>query len=241
MFHQTDIRTLLPGMTPFPADVFSQEQPWLAEHLLPLIGIDLGILRPELAGTVATMLCPIEPYEGCIGEDTEAHHNAFTGTNWIAFELTTDNRMRFLGNAGYFIGDQGQDSDAVAHIAEMRDSHAKAHAYFQTHGSLASYMRYADGEPGEQAYLDRLGGQISGGNWTETAEIPPAFEIALDPAMYDRDRPDDAENVRITRDGKPFFAVAEVAGYNWCAAGADAIVMLYEPDSRTVLFSYDWS
>lgn len=47
MFHQTDIRTLLPGMTPFPADVFSQEQPWLAQHLLPLIGIDLGILRPE--------------------------------------------------------------------------------------------------------------------------------------------------------------------------------------------------
>lgn len=241
MYQQTEVRTLLPGMQPFPGDVFVDDQPWLAAHLLPLLRIDLGVLRPELAGTAATMLCPIEPYEGCIGDETTEHHNAFTGSNWIAFALTADNRMRFLGTPGYFLGNQVQDADALEHIAEMRDSHAKAHAYFQANGRLASYSRYGDGQPGEQAYLDTLGGQISGGNWTETAAIPAAFEIALGPSMYDRDRPEDAENVHITRDGRPFFAVAEVAGYNWCAAGADAIVMLYEPHSRTVLFSYDWT
>ncbi len=237
MFHQTEIRTLLPGMTPFPADVFSQEQPWLASHLLPLISIDLGVLRPDLAGTVATMLCPIEPDEGCIGEDTAAHHNDFTGTNWIAFELTDDNRMRFLGEEGYFLGDQV----ANTHITEMVESYAKAHDYFQSHGRLASYSRYGDGTPGEQDYLDVLGGQISTGNWVETAPIPAAFALTFTAAAYDRHAPEDAERVIISRDGNPFFAVAEVAGYNWCATGPDAIVMLFEPHSRTVLFSFDWS
>lgn len=237
MFHQTDIRSLRPGLTPFPTDVFTADQPWLGRHLLPLISIDLGVLRPALTGTIATMLCPIEPDEGCIGEETAAHHTEFTGTNWVAFELTADNRMRFLGEEGYFLGDQVADK----HVTEMTESYAKAHAYFQSHGRLASYSRYGDGSAGEQAYLDVLGGQVSNGNWVETAPIPAAFALTFTAAAYDRHAPEDAERVIISRDGNPFFSVAEVAGYNWCAAGPDAIVMLYEPHSRTVLFSFDWS
>lgn len=241
MIHEAELRNLLPGMVPFPTDVFPADQAWLNQHMLPLLEIDLGVLRPELAGQVATMLCPIEPYEGCIGDNTCAHHNEFTGSNWTAFKLTASNKMRFLGNEGYFQGDAGEDEGARAHITEMRDSYAKARAYFQQYGRLASYSRYGDGEPREQAWLDTLGGAISCGNWTETTEIPEAFEISILPPMYDRDRTPDMEDVTITRDGNKFFAVAEVAGYNWCAAGADAIVMLYEPESRTVLFSYDWT
>ncbi|OBU69746.1 enolase [Stenotrophomonas maltophilia] len=241
MIHQTGLRDLLPGMVAFPTDVFPDDQAWLEQHLLPLLKIDLGVLRPELAGQLATMLCPIEPYEGCIGEATEEHHNDFTGTNWIAFELTAGNRMRFLGNQGYFIGDPALDEDAKAHIAQMRESYARARDYHAAHGRLACYSRYGKGEASERDYLDSLGGQISCGNWVETAEIPAAFALEFTDAANDRHAPDDAERVVITRDGNTFFAVAEVAGYNWCATGADAIVMLYEPESRTVLFSYDWS
>jgi len=241
MIHRTELRDLLPGMVPFPTDVFPADQAWLGQHLLPLLKIDLGVLRPELAGQVATMLCPIEPYEGCIGDNTEAHHNEFTGSNWIAFELSTDNQMRFLGNEGYFIGDPGNDKHAQEHIAQMRDSYAKARDYHAAHGRLACYSRFGKGEPSERDYLDTLGGQISTGNWVETSPIPAAFALEFTPAAYDRHAPDEAERVLISRDGHRFFAVADVAGYNWCATGADAIVMLYEPVSRTVLFSYDWS
>lgn len=132
MIHHTELRDLLPGMVPFPTDVFPADQAWLGQHLLPLLKIDLGLLRPELAGQVATMLCPIEPYDGCIGETTEEHHNAFTGTNWIAFELTAGNEMRFLGNEGYFIGDAVDDKYAREHIAQMRESYAKARDYHAT-------------------------------------------------------------------------------------------------------------
>ncbi|WP_414486371.1 enolase [Stenotrophomonas maltophilia] len=241
MIHQTELSDLLPGMVPFPTDVFPADQAWLAQHLLPLLKIDLGVLRPELAGQVATMLCPIEPYDGCIGETTEEHHNDFTGTNWIAFELTAGNEMRFLGNEGYFIGDAVQDKHAQEHIAQMRESYAKARDYHAAHGRLACYSRYGNGEASERDYLDTLGGPIGFGNWTETAEIPAAFELGFTDAADDPNAADDADTVIITRNGNTFFAVADVAGYNWCATGADAIVMLYEPESRTVLFSYDWS
>ena len=30
-------------------------------------------------------------------------------------------------------------------------------------------------------------------------------------------------------------------GYNYCGGGADAIILMYEPVSRTVLFTFDYS
>jgi hypothetical protein len=35
--------------------------------------------------------------------------------------------------------------------------------------------------------------------------------------------------------------VAEVSGYAYCEEGADSILLFYEPESRTVLFTFDWS
>ncbi len=186
------------------------------------------------------MLCPIEPYDGCIGETTEEHHNDFTSTNWIAFELTAGNQMRFLGNEGYFIGDQVDDKHARKHIAQMRESYAKARDYHATHGRLACYSRYGKDEPSERDYLDTLGGRISCGNWIETADIPVASPWNS-PTPPTTGMLQMMPNWRSSATVAKFFAVAEVAGYNWCATGADAIVMLYEPVSRTVLFSYDWS
>ena len=237
MSAHTELRTLLPGMTAFPeaADIFVADQPWLADHLLPLLSIDLGIFKPELAGTVVHMLCPIEPLEGwgCIGEGTEAFHNQFTGLNWFACELTADKRYRFLGEEGYFRLSSSRDAlepQELAHVQEMRESYAKARAHHAQHGRLASF--FWDGGPTEWGYLDHLGGEIWDGNWVGTGPIPEAFAIEHD---WER------EKVTITRDGKPFFLVGDVAAYNWCAAGADSILLFYEPESRTTLFTFDWT
>ena len=211
MIHQTELRDLLPGMVPFPTDVFPADQAWLGQHLLPLLKIDLGVLRPELAGQVATMLCPIEPYDGCIGETTEEHHNEFTGTNWIAFELTAGNEMRFLGNEGYFIGDQVQDRHAQEHIAQMRESYAKARDYHAAHGRLACYSRFGKGEPSERDYLDTLGTDRFR-QLDRDRRDSAAFELGFTDAADDPSAADDAETVVITRNGNAFFAVAGVAG-----------------------------
>lgn len=255
MVFEENLREIKPGMTAFPQDIFVPEQPWLADHLLPLLSIDLGMLRPELAGTVVHMLCPIEPFEAYIGDDTQAFHNEFTAPNWFALQLTEDNRYRFLGNEGYFQrapvhgGAFLRDPHAPVHTAEMLESFAKARAHFEAHGKLASYSRYGNGESMVQAYLDNLGGEFSCGNWAGNPPIPAAFEFSDSTPTYEqggltyRHGGDKLPNdgIAITRDGQPFFPVADVAGYNWCAAGADAILLFYEPVSRTVLFTFDWS
>ena len=84
MIHRTELRDLLPGMVPFPTDVFPADQAWLRQHLLPLLKLDLGELRPELAGQIATPLCPLAPSAGCTRADTTAPHTALTGIHWIA-------------------------------------------------------------------------------------------------------------------------------------------------------------
>lgn len=37
-----------------------------------------------------------------------------------------------------------------------------------------------------------------------------------------------------------FYFIAEVTGYDYYENGADAIVLMYEPISRTVLFTFDY-
>lgn len=220
-----DVPVLLPGMVPFPKNVFDDDQPWLNEHLLPLISIDLGVLRPELAGVVPTLMCPLEPFNGSgyIGEETVEHHNEFTGPNWFAFELTDDNRMRFMGNKGYFRSPDNDDDAATAQ--ETRDSYAEAEAYFKEHGRVGKWS---------QSFLDQLGGEISDANWICSGDLPKGFECHIN-------HDNDDFHVSFTRDGNPFFLVAAVAGYKWLSSGADAIVMMYEPETRTVLFSFDWT
>lgn len=254
MPHDHSIHELQPGLTPFPDDVFARNQPWLADYILPLISIDLGLLKSSLAGTVVHMVCPIEPYDSNIGERTEFFHNEFTSSNWLAFELTLENRLRFLGNEAYFQNapqhDGSFDSKGFqAHAIEMKESYFKAREYFKKNARLASYSRYGNGQAKERNYLDRLGGKLRYGNWTGHPPLPPAF-LLEDLAGSQMKRgfvirnnsdhlPDDG--IRISHKGKPFLPVAEVAAYNWCATGADAILMFYEPESRTVLFTFDWS
>lgn len=227
MLHETELDQLRPGLTPFPQNIFTDEQAWLYQHLLPLLSIDLGILRSELAGTVVHMLCPIEPYEGYIGDGTEASHNEFCGTNWFALQLTADNRYHFLGQPSYFRAPV--DKYEHKHADEMKQSHREAIAYFEKSGRLG---REVGGEVQAGHWLDNLGGEIWYGNWTGHPDAPSAFKLECDSS---------GEVIELSYQGKPFFLVADVAGYNYLEHGADAILLFYEPQSRIVLFSFDWT
>lgn len=47
--------------------------------------------------------------------------------------------------------------------------------------------------------------------------------------------------IEITYQGNPFYYIGSVAGYNYCGSGADAIILMYEPVSQIVLFTFDYS
>jgi len=217
MFEEENIEELRPGLTPFPQRVFVDDQPWLVDHLWPLLSIDLGILRPELAGTVVHMLKPIGPVNGYLGDGTEEFHNEFTAPNWFALQLTADNRYRFLGQEGYF---ESYDEEYAARFKEYQ---AKVHAYAKEHGRLAGFPSHLNGEADEKNWLDMLGGDFWAGNWM-TEDPPSAFTLIED---------EKNDHIELTYQGKPFFPVA-------CANGL-RILLFYEPESRTALFTFDES
>ena len=234
-FYEVEISELRKELTPFPEDVFVADQTWLSNYLMPLISIDLGILRTDLKGTIVHILNPTEPSDGIIGEETTDFHNEFCAENWIALKLTQDNKYSFLGNEEFFLSasihKDKVDNEFLEHIETVKEKYKKVKTKYKEKGQL---LPWQDDNP--QNFLDRLGGEIWYGNWTNTSPIPSAFEMNIDETS--ENLPNDG--ISISYKGKEFMYVAEVSGYNYCD-GADAILMFYEPENRIVLFTYDWT
>lgn len=235
-FYEEEISELRKELTPFPEDVFVADQPWLSNYLMSLISIDLGILRTDLKGTIVHILNPTEPSEGIIGEVTTDFHNEFCAENWIAFKLTKDNKYSFLGNEEFFLSASNHkdkvDNEFLEHIETVKENYKKVKTKYKTKGQLLPWQ-----ENNPQNFLDRLGGEIWCGNWTNTSPVPSAFEMNIDETS--ENLPNDG--ISISYKGNEFMYIAEVSGYNYCGDGADAILMFYEPENRIILFTYDWT
>ncbi|WP_455008426.1 hypothetical protein [Neisseria sicca] len=214
--------------------VFSEKQPWLKEHFLPCISIDLVEINPEWKGITLHLINPQEPGDGLIGELTQFAHNEFIGINWLSFRLTEDNRYEFLGDERYFLRSRANkhlltDPYLEKYFAENLKNYAEQKKAFQE--KTGDY----NGEPYFSKYdglfLNSLGGErIESSNWSTSDDIPSAYKMTQD----------EDGNVTITHNGNRFYHIASACGYSY-SHGADNIVMLYEPISRLVLFTYDWT
>lgn len=137
------------------------------------------------------------------------------GPNWFALRLTEDNRYRFLGQEEYF---ERYDEKYAAHLKEYQ---ARVRAHASDHGRLIDFPGSLDGRVQKRNWLDNLGEDFWAGNWLTEAPTP-AFELMED---------EENERIELTFQGKPFFPVA-------CSNGLTTL-MFYEPESRTVLFTFD--
>lgn len=222
---------------PEPAEVFAPEQMWLARVVHPLLSIELSALEPSWSGRVH-LLSPVEPEDGLLGDGTEAHHDGHAGENWISFRLREDGRYEFLGRRGYFAI---EDPDAVPEGLE--DFYAASAAEYEgarvrwtqlgrlTWPDRHDPTRTREGWDADIPVLDMLGGEPGYGNWASYAP-PAAFQL---------DESDDATPVLRLADGRPFTFIGATSGYPWRAQGADAILVFFEPETRTVAMTFDWS
>lgn len=234
-----NITELNEHLTPFPNsdDIFVESQSWLKEHFLPLISIDLGMLKDEWQGQMVHLLNPFEPIDGYIGESTHDFHNEFTGENWFAFKLTDENRYEFLGSQSYF---EIENLDDYDDFQEKLDNYNKQKAFFKENGFIADchYPKY-ENNWNKKSLLDGLGGGFWYGNWTDSADVPSAF-VKTRLKDIDDDTPNDG--IEITYQDNPFYYIGDVAGYNYCGGyGEGTIMLMYEPISRIVLFTFDYS
>ena len=209
--------------------VFSATQPWLEKHLLPLVSFDLASLDPALGDVRLHFLKPVEPYNSCIGGNTQATHTDYCHENWLCFHLEDDGTYRFLAEEDYFIGENAAP-DAREYFAKVRASYRQIKRLYRESGVVVQWL--------DDNNLPRFGGPPSflpyfyQGNWS-TTKPPAAFTI-------DENYNDWDEEADIRYQGKRFICIATDAGYNWGEGGADTIFLLYEPHSRLVLMTFDY-
>ena len=246
MQSREEIQELNDHLQAFPKaeDIFVKEQQWLKNHFLPLMSIDLAEINPEWAGQKVYMICPFEPYDGYIGNNTTEYHNEYTAPNWLAFRLTDDNKFEFLGKEGYFwrtaIHQWDFDSEEEKELQEMQEGYEKNKINFEKYALLVSlqYPEY-NGKPNFTKFLDHLGGDILSGNWQgaiDYDQYPKAFDMKLE---YENQSSPDW--IKISYQGNPFYFIADTASYDWCKGHIDGIIMLYEPVSRIMLYTFDYS
>lgn len=232
-----EIEVPQPGKRPahidyFPeaSTVFSAAQPWLEKHLLPLVSFDLASLDPALGDVRLHFLKPVEPYNSCIGDNAWATHTDYCSENWLCFHLEDDGTYRFLAEEDYFIGENAAP-DAQKYFAEVRASYQQIKQFYRENGVVVEKL--------DDNNLPRFGGLPSFlspcyyGNWS-TTEPPAAFTI-------DEDYDNWGKEADIRYQGRRFICIATDAGYSWGEGGADTIFLLYEPHSRLVLMTFDYT
>lgn len=210
--------------------VFSAEQPWLEKHLLPLASFDLASLDPALGDVRLHFIKPVEPYNCYLGDKAWATHTDYCHENWLCFHLEDDGTYRFLAEEDYFIGENAAP-DAQKYFAEVRASYQQIKQLYHESGVVVEKL--------DDNNLPRFGGPPSflpyfyQGNWSTMAP-PAAFTTGED---YD----DWSKESDIRYQDKRFICIATDAGYNWGEGGADTIFLLYEPHSRLVLMTFDYT
>jgi hypothetical protein len=241
-----NLKLPIAGLTLFPTPeaVFAAEHTYLAKHILPLVSIDLSLINPDWGGVIH-MVSPLEPYDGYMGEYTQAYHNAYCKENWLAFRLNASNQYEPLTDRRYFFLENSAPPTQApeglsAELAKHYESETKAFEFsklrFQKFGGLYGHKRFDRTEKNsDQAQpwniLDQLGGNALWGNWSSYPE-PPA-EFSIDES--------DSQNVIIENSkGDRLFFVARVPAYHYTEGGADTL-LFYEPSSRTALFTFDFT
>ena len=222
-----------------PSDaVFVPEQQELAELLHPLVRIDLAAIDPTWRGAVH-LLSPVEPEDGLLGEERRDAASDTAGVNWLSFHVDEMGRYRFLGDRRLFQREDQPDTDTAE---EIRLLYAEADAQFSAGktrwerlsalvwGDREDPTRQRDGWGTDIALIEQLGGDPGAGNWTAIAP-PPAYRLLVS----------DSGLAEVTlADGRPFRFVASTAGYPWRETGADAILLFFEPETRTAVLTFDW-
>ena len=215
---------------PEASTVFSAAQPWLEKYLLPLVSFDLASLDPALGDVRLHFIKPVEPDNSCIGDEAWATHTDYCCENWLCFHLEDDGTYRFLAEEDYFIG-ENIPPNTQKYFAEVRASYRQIKQLYRESGVVVQRL--------DDNNLPRLGGppeflpDFYRGNWS-TIELPAAFTTGEDYDNWD-------EEADIRYQGRRFICIAADASYCWGEGGADDILLLYEPHSRLVLMTFDYT
>ena len=220
-------------LRPFPAaeTVFAEPVARYARHLNPLVSIDLSTVDPALSGWIH-LVSPIEPCEGYPGNGGKEAWGPYLQPNWIGFRLTPEHRYELLGDFRFFEienADESELDDSIPYsIAELyKEQHASfaAHkAVFEHTGQICQLFKGSKPVPVEA--LSQLGGVAPVCNMV-WSDVPGAAFTYSDDDAAPR-----------TWDGRLYRFIASVPGWRYRDAGADDILLYYDPVERIALQTF---
>ena len=99
-------------LKPFPAyeDVFADDLENCKKHFLPLCSINLQCVFPEQDEWLHIVSVK-EIYEGCVGEDTQEYHTAYTKEDMLSFDVS-NGKYKFEADWNYFLLNQQEQKEA---------------------------------------------------------------------------------------------------------------------------------
>ncbi len=239
-----NITTAQPYLTILPENdqVFAASDMFLAKHMLPLVSIDLSVINPEWQGLIH-LVNPVEPADCYIGDYTPEYHNDFAGQNWFILQLDENNHYQWLGQRQYFILENDNHHELCfgqmqPHSEAMHKDYLKVKARFKETGEMISTsclkfdLEFRQTHP--NILLNWIGGEFSVSNY-----ISPLDQY-FDLKIIDR-RTDDEEVHIYDKQGRRYYFIACASGWQYCTSGADDILMYYQPETKRVLYTFDWT
>ncbi|MBE7325491.1 hypothetical protein IEQ44_12600 [Nocardioides sp. Y6] len=214
-------------LLPDPATVFVADQPWLGDVLMPVLRVDLSAVDPTWSGSLP-IVDPVEPVhdvQGSVGDETEESHDDHACNSWMALRLEPDGRLRFLGRRTYFLHETLRERGELT--GSPVEDHYVRDALDRAKGQLR--LRRTGGK-GAQVFT--LGGELYWGNWTVVA--PPAAYRYVEP--HDHAGPPGVT----TADGRPFRLVGRTDRWAWNDESVASLLVLFEPETRTVLMAVEF-
>ena len=225
-------------LLPDPSTVFVADQPWLADVLTPVLLVDLSAVDPTWSGWLP-VVDPVEPVhdvQGTVGDGTEESYDDHACNSWMALRLEPDGRLRFLGRRTFFLHEALRERGALKgstvgehYRRDAVDRVAAARRFAERHRPLAGRVRR--GRRRETEVLT-LGGDLYEGNWT-VVDPPGAYRYV--------EREDHGGPPAVTTaDGRPFHLVGRTDRWTWNDESVASLLVLFEPETRTVLVAVDF-
>ena len=222
-------------------DVFADSIARHAEHLDPLVSIDLACVSPELAGWVHVVL-PKEP--DLVGEYTQSFHNEYVSPNWISFSVTED-RYQFLGDFRFFVLANDPLPELPASYLNdweqnrplQRTSYGDAKQRYRDSGwdSFRSQRPHSDDNDGPLYQFKERAWQT---NWEVAPPPPKAFRVTLSESGSS-----DLWAGVSTADGRDLVFVASVQPGRYrddSYSGPFQTVLFYDPVESIAVQTFDW-
>ena len=214
---------------PEPEDVFAENIERHRRVLQPLLSISTAELGADFPDQLH-FVCPLEPYDGLLGEYTRDYHSGYCRVNWIAFEVI-DGRYRFMGDFRYFRINAPFDEPH----AEANEAFEENHYTYKEESYAKAKQAFRDGSADQsrwQSAIELYGGLAPHGNWC----------VGSDLEIDDQEFDDDGRGAKpLTKDGRPFQFVGSIPGYSFRKEAPDSILLFFDPKKKVAVLTFDWT